>query len=97
VRQFAGWCSIAGVPLTLASFLMGGTEWGLPTMVLALCAVPALAMIIHLGISDELTPEEKALWRRELWFGHRAVVATWTYVLVQDLKAATRELSNERS
>lgn len=53
---------------------------------------PYLAMIAHLHFSNELSDPERTAWRRELWWGHRAIVAVWTYLLVKDLKQASTDL-----
>jgi hypothetical protein len=56
-------------------------------------AGPYLAMIGHLNFSGELSVTEKSAWRRELWWGHRSIIAVWTYLLTKDLHSTSSELA----
>jgi hypothetical protein len=58
-------------------------------------AGPYVAMIGHLSLSRELSPAERVPWRRELWWGHRSIVAVWTYLLAKDLHQASAELGKQ--
>jgi hypothetical protein len=60
-------------------------------------ACPLLIMIVHMAVTDDLSAVEKAVWRSELWVGHRALPAALTYLLVGDLKKATQEMAESRA
>lgn len=93
-RVVAAVCS-AGLPLAVAGALVDSLRPVAWPMVLLALAGPYLVMIGHLSLSRELSPAEKSLWRRELWWGHRSIVAVWTYLLTRDLHEASRQFAEE--
>ena len=56
---------------------------------------PFAVMIAHLNVTRELSSQQKAVWRRQLWFGWTALGAVWTYLLATDLVHTTRGLLPE--
>ena len=95
LRRLVGWTGLVSLPLLVLSALTGREMLALIALFFGLC-VPTLTMILHLNATRALSPADKAVWRRELWVGHRALVAVWTYLLSSDLAAATRGLAVER-
>ncbi len=95
VRRVVGWAGLVSLPLLAWAFLTGRGAAAAVFLVAGLC-LPALTMLLHLGLTRTLSPSEKAIWRRELWIGHRALVAVWQYLLSRDLGEATRSLARER-
>ena len=91
-RRGTGLLCLASFPLALVVALVEAWRpiaWGLAFVGFA---GPYLAMIGHLNLSRELSPDEKSAWRRELWWSHRSFAAVWTYLLTADLRGASREL-----
>jgi hypothetical protein len=52
--------------------------------------LPHAVMIVHLNVTPCMTPDEKAAWRRELWWNHRSLVAAWAYLWARDLGERSR-------
>jgi hypothetical protein len=88
-RHFAGALSLVALGVACLAGIMG-----FPVLVgdglLAFVAIPWLAFIGHLHLTNVLSSEEKAVWRRELWWGHRSIIAIWAYLLASDLHERTK-------
>jgi hypothetical protein len=87
----AGWISIVAIPVAIVAALTDQSAL-LMAALFAGCGLPFLVMILHLNLTRRLTTDEKNVWRAELWMGHRALIAAWTYLLSSDLGAATIRL-----
>ena len=90
-RRLVGWVSLASLPVSVIAAALGQSTLATIAALVVLCA-PSLGMIAHLNFTGCLTRADKAVWRRQLWVGHQAFVATWTYLLSRDLPSATRDL-----
>lgn len=55
--------------------------------------VPLLVFILHVNITPCLSAEEKAVWRRQLWWSHRYVFTVWPYLFASDLHDRTKGLA----
>lgn len=95
VRHFSGYGAIAALVLGLYGLLAGresATEAGLITFF----ALPYAAMIVHLNVTGALAPAEKRVWRQELVWSHRSLIAVWAYLFARDLGDRTRGFSSYR-
>ena len=90
-RRFVGWESLVSLPVGVIAAAVGQSTLAVIAALVVLCA-PSLGMIAHLNFTSCLSRVEKAVWRSQLWVGHHAFVATWTYLLSRDLPSATRDL-----
>jgi hypothetical protein len=54
---------------------------------------PFLGMIAHLNLTQVLSREEKAIWRKQLWVSPQSFFAAFTYLLSRDLRKATEQMS----
>jgi hypothetical protein len=64
-------------------------------LLLVSIAGPYAVTLGHLTLARELSPVEKRHWLPELAWGHRSIVAVWTYLLTGDLHSASRELAEK--
>jgi hypothetical protein len=90
-----GLAALAGACFPLAALLAvaePSRSWA-GVLLIAGIGAPYLAMIVHLNLTHELSPEEKAAWRRELWWGHRSLVGVWMYLLATDLRSTSRDIA----
>jgi hypothetical protein len=88
-RHVAGGLSLVALGVACLSAVMGFPEvFGVG--LLAFLTVPWLAFIGHLSLTNVLNSEEKAVWRRELWWSHRSIIAIWAYLLASDLLERTK-------
>jgi hypothetical protein len=90
LRRGLGWAFLAAIAAGLVMLVVPSLR---PLSWLALLLGwlgPFATLIVHLNVTRELSTEEKAVWRRELWFGWSALLAAWTYLFSRDLGEATR-------
>jgi hypothetical protein len=96
LRHVVGWASMGAFLVFVFAMVTARGTLSTVAFLMGMCA-PALTMIAHLNMTGCLTGPEKAVWRRQLWLGHRAVVAVWTYLLCGNLGSATRGLEGSSS
>ena len=88
-RYVAGVLSLVALGVACFSAVMGFAA-GVAVGFLGFVTVPWLAFIGHLSFTSVLSSEEKAVWRRELWWSHRSIIAIWAYLLASDLPERTK-------
>jgi hypothetical protein len=79
VRHLSGYGAIAALVLGLFG-LLAGRESAIEVGLITFFALPYAAMIVHLNVTGALTLAEKGVWRRELVWSHRSLIAVWTYL-----------------
>lgn len=95
-RHLSGAIGIGGFVVALVAGLAGFAEVA-GTALLVCLAVPWLAFIGHLNLTRSLGSEEKAVWRRQLWWSHRSMIALWAYLFAHDLRDRTKGFAPYRS
>jgi uncharacterized membrane protein (GlpM family) len=91
-RHLSGYAAIAALVLGLFG-LLAGRESAIEAGLITFFALPYAAMILHLNVTAALTPAEKGVWRRELVWSHRSLVAVWAYLFARDLGDRARGFS----
>src|SRR5687768_6482725 len=89
IRRGTAFVAVASLGAGVVSAL-GGFEMVTVASCLVAWLLPFLVMIGHLSLSQALTSDEKALWRKELLWKHRALVAAWAYLFAADLGERAR-------
>lgn len=88
-RRLSAVTGLGGVMVAVVAAILGlGTITGVGLLVFGV--VPMLAFVGHLNSTDCLSSEQKAIWRKELWWSHRSFLAVWAYLFARDLVERTR-------
>ena len=89
VRRGAGFVALASLGVTVVSVLVGLETVAIGAFLVS-WALPYAVMVGHLNVTWSLTTEEKTLWRGELWWSHRSIVAVWAYLFARNLGERAR-------
>jgi hypothetical protein len=89
LRRGCGYLALAALSVAAVGFIAGVPPVGLAGF-LVFWVLPYAFMVVHLNATRALTHEEKKLWRRELWWNHRSVIAVWAYLFAPDLGERAR-------
>jgi hypothetical protein len=84
---------IGGLVVLAAAMLVGFEEMGTGILVLAVALMLSapVGVLLHLWLTNDLTREQKAAWRREL-SGPRAAIALSDYIVTEDRAAGAEKL-----
>ncbi len=88
VRHGAAYSALVALPCG-AIAAMAGHSTAASLILVGAYSLPFLVMITHINLTKALTASQKAVWRRELWWGFRSMVAVWRYLVAKDLSRAT--------
>ena len=91
VRRVSGVAGLVGLVVAIAAAILGFSALS-GLAFLEYVIIPWLAFIVHLNATKCLTVTEKAVWRRELWWSHRSLIAVWSYLFADDLASRTKGL-----
>ena len=89
VRRAAGWLGLAGLVVAIIAGLFASERLA-GVGLIAFLALPWLTFIGHLSLTQCLSPDDKRVWRNEMWTPYRSVVALWSYLFAADLKKRTQ-------
>lgn len=84
---------VGGLVVLAAAMLVGFEEMGTSMLIISVVLMLSapVGVLLHLWLTNDLTREQKAAWRREL-SGPRAATALSEYVVTEDRAAAAERM-----
>src|SRR5213075_672609 len=78
-RRRCGYLALSALCIAAVGFIVGLPPVGVAGVLVSVM-LPYAVLVVHLNVTRALAHEEKKLWRRELWWSHRSLVAVCVLV-----------------